>query len=117
MHVPSYNTAFSAQVRHLGLLGPQLSQNWSQAKGEENSSEKVNSEPMEQKSLFITTSTVGIDIVISFSNCSTEFCFLDSNISKDLHFLSPQLKNQRIIHWTKHNKYSGAFQSPPVYPI
>lgn len=98
MHLPSCKTAFSAQVRHLGLLGPQLSQDWSQAKGEENPSEKVNSEPMEQKSLFITTSTVGIDIVISFSDCSTEFCFLDSNISKNLHYLPSQLKNQRIIH-------------------
>ena len=81
--MPSCNTAFSAQERHLGLRGPQLLQDGSQAKEEENPSQKVSSEPREQSSLFFRTSTVGIDIVISFSGCSAELCFFDSNISKD----------------------------------
>lgn len=83
MHLPSCNIVFSAQVRHRGLLEPQLLQDGSQAKGKENPSEKVNSQPREQRSLFFKTSTVGINRVISFFGCSAEFCLLDSNISKD----------------------------------
>lgn len=62
MHVPSCNTVFSAQVRHLGLLGPQLLQDWSQANGKEKSHQrKVTVSKTGVTSLFLV-SRVGTSI-------------------------------------------------------
>lgn len=103
MHFPSCNTVFSTQVRHLGLLGPQLSQDWSQAKGEENPSEKINTEQSKLRKSVLSTSTVGINIVITFLAAQLR------SVSLIQTFLYSQWKENSIsIHWTKHNKYSEA---------
>ena len=109
MHFPSCNTVFSTQVRHLGLLGPQLLQDWSQAKGKENPSEEINNEQREQRKSVPSTSTVGINIVITFLAAQLRSVSLIQNV------LYSQLKENSIsIHWTKHNKYSEAHL--PVCP-
>lgn len=87
MHFPSCNTVFSVQVRHLGLLGPQLLQDWSQANGEE----KATREGVTVSNTAVTLSLHNAPywhqcLSVSFPGCSEELCVLDSKRQRALCF-------------------------------